>query len=73
MQLLIRSYHTVELQDFQKKINMCYFIIERQLNIEYITVVALFVLQKLEVGLKMMSNFLQKSERQLFWELVYGH
>ena len=52
---------------------MCYFTIERQLNIEYITVVALFVLQKLEVDLKMMSNFLQKSERQLFWELVYGH
>ena len=51
---------------------MCYFIIQSQLNIEYIRIVALFVLQTLD--LKMMSNFLQKnSERQLFWELIYGH
>ena len=47
---------------------MRYLIIERQLNIEYIRVVALFVLQKLD--LKMMSNFLQMSERWLFG---YGH
>ena len=43
---------------------MCYFIIESQLNIEYIRIVALFVLQTLD--LKMMSNVLQTSERQLF-------
>ena len=41
------------------------------LNIEYIIrVVALSVLQKLD--LKMMFNVLQTSERQLFWELIYG-
>ena len=50
---------------------MCYYIIERQLNIEYKIVVALFVLQKLD--LKMMSKVLQTSERQLFLELIYGH
>ena len=50
---------------------MSYFIIERQLNIEYIIVVALFVLQKLD--LKMMPNVVQTSERQLFWDLIYGH
>ena len=38
---------------------------------EYIRVVALFVLQKLD--LKMMSDVLRTSERQLFWELIYGH
>ena len=56
MKLLIRSYLTVELQDLQK-IDMCYFIIERQLNIECISIVALFVFRKL--GLKKMSNVLQ--------------
>ena len=50
---------------------MCYFIIERQLVIEYKIVIALFVLQKLD--LKMVSNVLQTSKRQLFWELIYGH
>ena len=43
--------------------------IKRQLNIEYIRVVALFVLQKLD--LKNKSNVLQTSERQLFWKLIY--
>ena len=43
---------------------MCYFIIERKVNIENISCVALFVLQKLD--LKMMSNVLQTSERQFF-------
>ena len=38
---------------------MCDFIIERQLNIEHIRVVALFVLQKL--GLKKMPNVVQTS------------
>ena len=41
---------------------MCYFIIERQLNIEYIRVVALFVLRKF--SLKKMPNVVQTSERQ---------
>ena len=50
---------------------MCYLMIERKRYIEYIRVVALFVLQKF--GQKMMSNVLQTSERQLFWELIYGH
>ena len=45
---VIRSYHTVALQDFPKKM-ACYSIIDRQLNIEYIRVVALFVLQKLDL------------------------
>ena len=41
------------------------------LNIEYIIrVVVLSVLQKLD--LEMMFNVLQTSERQLFWELIYG-
>ena len=38
---------------------------------EYIRVVALFVLRKL--GLKKMPNVVQTSKRQLFWELIYGH
>ena len=71
MKPLIRSYHTIELQDFQRKFDKCYFIIDRQLNIEYARVVALFVLRKLR--LKKMPNVAQTSERQLFWELIYGH
>ena len=38
---------------------MCYFIIDRQLSIEYVRVVALFVLQKL--GLKKIPNVVQRS------------
>ena len=50
---------------------MCCFIIERQLNIEYIRGGALFVLRKL--GLEKMPNIMQTSERQLFRELINGH
>ena len=50
---------------------MLHFMIDRQLKIEYIRVVALFVLQKL--GLKKKPKVVQKSERQLFWKLIYGH
>ena len=63
MKLLIRSYHTIEFQDFQEQMT-CYFIIERQLNIEYIRVVAVFVLRKL--GLKKMYIVLQTTERHCF-------
>ena len=62
MKPLIRSYRTVELQDFKKKKknDMCYFISERQLYIGYIRVVALVVLRKL--GLKKIPKAVQTSE-----------
>ena len=43
---------------------MCDFIIKSQVNIEYIRIVALFVLQKLD--LKMLSKVLQTSDVSCF-------
>ena len=59
----MRSYHTVDRQDFQIFLT-CYFIIERQFNVGYIRAVALFVLQKLD--LKMILTFSKRQNVSCF-------